>query len=40
MKEANIARANAMVQIATNKALKVDAPKFNKRNLKLQFSMH
>ena len=31
MKEANIARANAMVQIATNKALKVDAPKFNKK---------
>lgn len=24
-------KANAMVQIATNKALKVDAPKFNKK---------
>lgn len=30
MTEANIIKANAMVQIATNKALKIDAPKFNK----------
>ena len=29
--EASIVKANAMVQIATNKALKVDAPKFNKK---------
>lgn len=29
--EANTIKANAMVQIATNKALKTDAPKFNKR---------
>lgn len=29
--EANIVRANVMVQIATNKALKIQAPKFNKR---------
>ena len=29
--EANTIKANAMVQIATNKALKIDAPKFNKR---------
>ena len=28
MKEANIARANAMVQIAINQALKIEAPKF------------
>lgn len=28
--EANTIKANAMVQIATNKALRVDAPKFNK----------
>lgn len=28
--EANIVRANTMVQIAINKALKVEAPKFNK----------
>lgn len=28
--EANIIKANTMVQIATNKALKVDAPKFNR----------
>ncbi len=31
MKEANTARANAMVQIAINQALKIDAPKFDKR---------
>lgn len=29
--ETNTIKANAMVQIATNKALKVDAPQFNKR---------
>lgn len=29
--EANTIKANAMVQIAVNKALKTDAPKFNKR---------
>ena len=29
--EANIIKANVMVQIATNKALAVDAPKFNKK---------
>lgn len=29
--EANMVKANVMVQIATNKALKVDAPKFNKK---------
>ena len=28
--EANIVKANIMVQIATNKALEIDAPKFNK----------
>ena len=31
MKEANIARANAMVQIAINQALKIEAPKFEKK---------
>ena len=31
MKEANIARANAMVQIAINQALKIEAPKFDKK---------
>lgn len=30
LSEANTIKANAMVQIAVNKALKVDAPKFNK----------
>ena len=30
MKEANTARANAMVQIAINQALKIEAPKFEK----------
>ena len=30
MSEAGIARANAMVQIATNKAVAIDAPKFDK----------
>ncbi len=34
MKEANIARANAMVQIAINQALKIEVPKFDKRSLK------
>lgn len=29
--EASTIKANAMVQIATNKALKIDAPKFNKK---------
>ena len=29
--EASVVKANAMVQIATNKALKIDAPKFNKK---------
>ena len=29
--EANTVKANAMVQIATNRALKIDAPKFNKK---------
>lgn len=29
--EASTVKANAMVQIATNKALKIDAPKFNKK---------
>ena len=29
--EAGIVKANAMVQIATNKALKIDAPRFNKK---------
>lgn len=31
MKEANTARANAMVQIAINQALKIEAPKFDKK---------
>lgn len=31
MKEANTARANAMVQIAINEALQVEAPKYNKK---------
>lgn len=29
--EASTVKANAMVQIATNKALKISAPKFNKK---------
>ena len=29
--EGNIVKANVMVQIATNRALKIDAPKFNKK---------
>lgn len=29
--EASVVKANAMVQIATNKALRIDAPKFNKK---------
>ncbi len=33
MSESNIVKANAMVQIATNRALKVDAPKFDKMRL-------
>lgn len=32
MKEANIARANAMVQIAINLALRTEAPKFDRKN--------
>lgn len=32
--EASTVRANAMVQIATNKALKIKAPRFNKKSLK------
>lgn len=31
MKEANTVRANAMVQIAINKALKIDVPKYDKK---------
>lgn len=31
MSEASTVKANTMVQIATNKALKIDAPKFNKK---------
>ena len=31
MKEANTARANAMVQIAINEALKIEAPKYDKK---------
>lgn len=31
MTEANIVKANAMVQIATNRALKVEAPKYDKK---------
>lgn len=31
MREANTARANAMVQIAINQALKIEAPKFDKK---------
>lgn len=31
MTEASTVKANAMVQIATNKALKISAPKFNKK---------
>ena len=31
MKETNTARANAMVQIAINQALKIEAPKFDKK---------
>jgi hypothetical protein len=31
MKEANTARANAMVQIAINQALKIEAPKYDKK---------
>lgn len=40
MKEANTARANAMVQIAINQALKIEAPKFDKRSLKKLLIMH
>ena len=29
--EASTVKANAMVQIATNKALKIEAPRFNKK---------
>ncbi len=35
MKEENKARANVMVQIAINKALKIEAPKFNKKKFEL-----
>lgn len=31
LEEANIVKANAMVQIATNMALKIDAPRYNKK---------
>lgn len=34
MKESNTARANVMVQIAINQALKTDAPKFDKKKFK------
>ena len=33
MKETNTARANAMVQIAINQALKIEAPKFDKKKV-------
>ena len=33
--EASIVKANAMVQIATNMALKIDAPKFNKKKFEV-----
>lgn len=32
--EANVVKANAMVQLAINKALRIDAPKFNKKKFK------
>lgn len=34
--EASTVKANAMVQIATNIALKIEAPRFNKKSLKKQ----
>ena len=40
MKEANIARANAMVQIAINQALKIEAPKFDKKKFEKLLIMH
>ena len=33
MTEANVVKANAMVQLAMNEALRMDAPKFNKKKL-------
>ncbi|SFG27337.1 HigA family addiction module antitoxin [Oribacterium sp. WCC10] len=35
LSEANIVKANAMVQIATNRALKVDAPKYDKKKFEV-----
>ena len=35
LSEANIVKANSMVQIATNKALNIEAPKYNKKKFEL-----
>ena len=35
LSEASVVKANAMVQIATNEALKTDAPKFNRKKFEL-----